>query len=388
MPADSDDQQDAQGPNVDEHDVRRVMTGLVAAVRQRVKHDPGFGVAIVRLLGLDPTGRHAAHAAGVRREVSGDSPREATRAGRSFNEFFDAPLVAQRCRLKALAARWQSLRDRLPREVVRPVDEIVLDAGRELSDCYLWMCNATQARQRDEAAMETMARVYETLAEAAELVGPIDIPAIEQVGDDAVPLPSDLPTAEHIQLLAEAQSALHAALGTYRTGGGFDADQMSAYVLAKEFGGRRRVFFRNLAREDRADPSQADDLRQRIAAADDDADEHRDARVAASLAAMQEAVAQAVDEAGDSDADVGSPAFAKLQVALMRLLAEGLETDDPRLVQAAEPLLSVLGEEADATVIGDDLDAVLGAAEATADEEGDVETTDASGVQVSGGKAA
>ncbi|MEM7807197.1 MAG: hypothetical protein AAF561_03710 [Planctomycetota bacterium] len=341
-------------------DMQRVLSGVTAAIRQRVKHDAEFAASLSRVLGLDSA-----------RSLSEPPPREApevrepVRSARSFNEFFDAELVAKRCRLKALAARWQVVREAVAREGVRPVDDVVLAAGRELPDCYLWMCNAQQSRQRDEPTMERVARCYEALAEAAELVGPVDIPALEPVEDDADAKPSaeGLPAADHVQLLAEAQSALHVALGKHRTGGGFDADQMSAYVVAKEFGGRRRVFFRNLAREDRADPDNAADLTARIHDADAASDDRRDQRIDAGLSDLRKTITAAEASAGDGVLGVASHELALIRVAIMRLMADGLATDDPRLSAAASSALDLLPEEADAKVLGDEIDAVFAAAE-------------------------
>ena len=328
-------------------DVTTAIAGIFAAVRERAEKDGEFRDALGRLLGF---------AAGE----SGATP-EPARGGRSFSEHFDAELIARRCRLKAAAARWQVARRDLPREVARPGDDLVLTLGRELPDCYLWMCNAAQCRGRGPAEMGPVADAYRVLAEAAELVGSVDLASLEQDDDlDAGP------DNEALQLLAEAQSMLHVILGDIRTGGGFDADQMSAFVLAKTVGGRRRTFFNYMARDDRADPAGAHDLLDRVREADPRSADRRADRLEALLADARVAC-DAAPPAGDVEAD--DPALAKLRLALSELLAEGVSPDDERIAGAIAPLLNRLAEDADESSLGAVIAEVFDHAEGLADDE-------------------
>ncbi len=322
-------------------DVSVVLNGVVAAVRERAGSDDAFRGALVRLLGLSGS-------------ADEEQPPSATadhqRASRSFNEFFDADLVAKRCRLKAAAARWQTQRESLDREAVRPGDELILNMGRDLPDCYLWMCNVSKCRTRSEAAMQRVAAAYEALAEAADLVGPVDLATL--TGD------STDPSGDHVQLVAEAQSMLHVVLGDVRTGGGFDADQMSAYVLAKEVGGRRRTFFHFLARDDRADPTTSGDLRQRIADADLDAPQRTQARVSALLLHLRQIIDGAAESVDAADTDL---AWARYDTN--ELVAAGLSAEDHRLTSAVAGLISRIPTDADDSILGGPLADALDQAE-------------------------
>ena len=284
----------------------------------------------------------------VVRETEGDvEPRPERRPA----EAFDADLVAKRCRLKARAARWQHEREGLDRETMIRRDAEIIAEARAIPDGYLWMCRADLCRTRTADAMETLAGAFEALAEAADLVGRFEY------ADDA-----DKPGEEAAQLLAEAQSMLHVAVARTRGGGGFDGDQMAAYIAAREVGRQSRVFLRHLALDDPADPAEHADLRRRVAeaaAAGHEADAGR-RRFEKLLGKLRYAAGKLAEHGGDVPGD--HPHLPALAESVAGLLDAGLPAGDARLAGPLAPLLDRLTELPEDAAF-DPLDRALSAAE-------------------------
>ena len=255
---------------------------------------------------------HARQQQAILSNGNGDSPYDRPRREHPPAQF-DADLIARRCRLKARAARWQYERDNLPRDELAAKDAAIIAEARELPDGFLWMCKADACRVRTREAMDLLAGAYETLAEAAELVGSVD-------ADDP---DAELPDKETAQLLAEAQSMLHVMLGRTRIGGHPDPDQMAAFVLAREAGKRRQFYLEFLSQADTAEPADHADLRDEIATLRRDRQAHDRKRkgVDKLVGKIRYAAGKLLDAAGDAgEVDADDPQFATVQSALIELV--------------------------------------------------------------------
>lgn len=247
--------------------------------------------------------------------------------------YFDAGLVARRCRLKARAARWQYERDALPRDEMVAGDEAIIREAKSLLDCFTWMCSPSLCRTRTREAMDLVAGAYEVVADAAELVGSVDHNSSEETA---------FPDRPAVELLAEAQSMLHVILARTRSGTGVDTDQLAAFILARETGKRRHYRLQYLALDDPADPAEHAALRTDIArlrAEREDCDRRRRSR--------DNLLNKVAYEAGKlldlgAPLDTASRHFRTIGETVETLLAEGLAPSDPRLRDALLPLLPLL----------------------------------------------
>ena len=121
----------------------------------------------------------------------------------------DLPMIEARCRMKAEGARWAARRQRRVaggagfRTEIEPLDRETVEKARELPDCFLWMNHPYGPSPSDLSRLDDMAGCFETTADAIKLVRLL-------LGE------SERKEAEFEQaldLLAEAQSALRAAVG-------------------------------------------------------------------------------------------------------------------------------------------------------------------------------
>lgn len=169
----------------------------------------------------------------------------------------DLEVVSARSRLKAEACRWAVERRRLLEEgaefmdEIRPKDAALVERGRGVRDCYLWMLDP-YAQLPDDDALERVAGCYEALATVADL-------AREMVaaGETVSPAAKDL-----YYLLAEGQSGLRA--GLVAIGVRPDRDQIDSFAWLRDRTFAQRVFIdRHMKLEDPADPANWEELKAR-----------------------------------------------------------------------------------------------------------------------------
>lgn len=186
----------------------------------------------------------------------------------------DLQLTAERCRIKAEAARWCAERRRLiTRNAdfqvdVAPRDRDIFARAKRLDDCFLWMCNPqTAPSPKDIREFETLAGCYDAVADAIELIC-----AIEQS--------SDRQSAEFeraLDLLAEAQSALRCIV--IAIGGTKDAEQERVFQWLKSVTSTQQIFIqRHMRIDDPARPENWSELRDRIAEVDARVEDNRQRR--------------------------------------------------------------------------------------------------------------
>ena len=238
---------------------------------------------------------------------------------------FDPSRVATRCRLKAEACRWQFERRRRidNGDDVSQEDRATL-ARLNQADVYAWMVSPQKWRERTDDAFLTVAACYEALAEAAEYAG-----LAERLGQDQ-------PAAMH--LLAEAQSALRAAVEDYASTHR-DEDQQSAFNWLRRESEVRRVFLRHMQLDYPAPPDNHPDLRRRIAELRRDADARasRERQVDQGIKKISYHV-QKLARTGDRPFDADDENVLSVCAAVAALLNGGMLPSDTRLREALLPV--------------------------------------------------
>ena len=175
---------------------------------------------------------------------------ESYASAHGMGEGFDFSRVAARCRLKAEATRWQVERARRLEEGQDVWDDDDrLRARANEAGCSLWMLSPTQWVNRTDQSVETIAGCYATLAEASELMALADAE-----GRDA---------EMALRLLAEAQSALRAAL-IRNSNVSRDRDQDDVFHWLRHETQVRRVFCDSMQLDSPADPEAHAGRRARI----------------------------------------------------------------------------------------------------------------------------
>ncbi len=169
----------------------------------------------------------------------------------------DLEVISARCRLKAEACRWAVERRHLLEEGaefmddIRPRDAALVERGRGIRDCYLWMLDP-YAQLPEDDALERVAGCYEALATVADLARDMVI-----AGETVSPAAKDL-----YYMLAEGQSGLRA--GLVAIGVRPDRDQIDSFSWLRDRTFAQRVFIdRHMKLEDPADPSNWEDLKAR-----------------------------------------------------------------------------------------------------------------------------
>ena len=162
--------------------------------------------------------------------------------------------VADNCRIKARATRWQPERSQLldRGEDVRDLDAALLAEAKQM-DCWLWVVSPDKWQDRGPRAYAVVAGCYDALAAAADLMALSD-----EIGRDGEGC---------IALLAEAQSATRAMMAE-ESELEYDADQSWVFHWLKDQTSGRNIFLhRHMRLEDPADPANHADLLARIEAA-------------------------------------------------------------------------------------------------------------------------
>lgn len=166
-------------------------------------------------------------------------------------EAFDPARVAERCRTKARATRWQIERRHQLDEGkdVADQDHALVDSARE-QGVFLWMVSPSKWRERTESAFTVVAECYDAIADAAELMQLADALRLDQ--DQAM------------RLLGEAQSALRAAVEDYGSTHR-DEDQAVVFDWLREQTYVRRIWVQHMQADHPASPADHAELRRRIA---------------------------------------------------------------------------------------------------------------------------
>lgn len=169
------------------------------------------------------------------------------------------PLIEQRCRLKAEAARWAADRWRYLTGNLAWTDALdqerqaLVTRAKALPDCFLSPCFPETSQPADPSTWTQIADCFDTLATAVELARGLFANG-DQEGDLHQPT---------IELLAEAQSMLRTAM--LWVGGRDDADQCKVHRWLERVTFERGLFVhRYMKADDLADPGRLAALRERI----------------------------------------------------------------------------------------------------------------------------
>jgi len=169
----------------------------------------------------------------------------------------ELPDIARRCRLKAEVARWADKRSQRiaagedpAREIADRDNELHAEA-KQLPACQLWMLEDGAPQPPSPFDFEQIARCYETIGEAAELIYALCEERDRQYFEPG------------LNLLAEAQSALRVA--ALKFNGKTDPDQDLLFKWLKFVSSSERIYIARYMRiADPADPEQTPGIVTRI----------------------------------------------------------------------------------------------------------------------------
>jgi len=169
--------------------------------------------------------------------------------------------IERRCRVKAEGARWAAKRQRLLaggadyQLEIGPLDREIIERAKSLPDCFLWINHPSGPSPSDLSLLDDLAGCFDTTADAISLVHSLSC----GLGTESAEF------EQALNLLAEAQSALRAAVG--RVGYGQDRDQLQTYKWTRDACWRNQVYIQRYMRhDDEADPSEWPGLGDRIQA--------------------------------------------------------------------------------------------------------------------------
>jgi hypothetical protein len=182
----------------------------------------------------------------------------------------DLQPIEARCRLKAEGARWAASRQRSLRDgadyytEVEPRDREIIGKAKALDDCFLWMSHSSAPIPADLRLWEDVAGCFEAAAMAIAL--------LRQVIENGEKYRGFLEKA--IDLTAEAQSALRMAVEM--VDGKPDSDQNRIFHWLRQTASEEQISIARFMRlDDPADPTQWNDLQERIGQLDSKIEEIR-----------------------------------------------------------------------------------------------------------------
>ena len=182
----------------------------------------------------------------------------------------DLQLIEARCRLKAEGARWAAARQRSLRDgadyytEVEPRDREIISKAKALEDCFMWMNHSSAPIPSDPRLWEDVAGCFEAAAMAVAL--------LRQVIENGEEYRGFLEKA--IDLAAEAQSALRMAVEI--VDGRPDSDQNRMFRWLRQAATEEQIFIARFMRlDDPADPTQWNELQERIGQLDSQIEEIR-----------------------------------------------------------------------------------------------------------------
>jgi hypothetical protein len=171
----------------------------------------------------------------------------------------DLSLIEARCRLKAEGCRWASTRRRLMAEgahfatEIEPKDRDIIARAKALTDCYLWMCQASGPSPSDLKLYEDVAICFEAIAEV--------LAVIRTMQDNSYAYQTEF--EKSLDLLAEAQSTLRVAVTRLEYMN--DHDQLQVYNWLRNTAQTHQIFIRRYMRaDDLGDPVRAAELITRV----------------------------------------------------------------------------------------------------------------------------
>ncbi|MEX2121580.1 MAG: hypothetical protein WD847_18480 [Pirellulales bacterium] len=185
----------------------------------------------------------------------------------------DLPLIEERCRLKAEAARWAADRQRRLVEgaaykiEIEPRDQDLIRRAKALPDCFLWMSHRDGPSPVDLTLLDNLAGCFETVAASVALVRSVlnDPDAQGEFFEQA------------LDLLAESQSALRSAVNMIEWT--MDSDQVKLFTWLKSAAQQHQIFIeRHMRADDPADPTRWEDIDARIGLLDQKIEQARQRR--------------------------------------------------------------------------------------------------------------
>jgi len=182
----------------------------------------------------------------------------------------DLQLIEARCRLKAEGARWAGMRQESIRDgsdyytEIEPRDREIISKAKALEDCFLWMNHSSAPIPGDLGLWENVAGCFEATAMAVALVRQ-GIESGEQYREAF---------EKALDLAAEAQSALRRSVESVDARP--DSDQQKVYQWLRQVTAEQQVFIARYMRlDDPADPTQWNDLQERIGRLDSEIEDLR-----------------------------------------------------------------------------------------------------------------
>jgi hypothetical protein len=242
------------------------------------------------------------------------------------------------CRLKAEGARWAAACQRRLREggdfqaEAAPEDRETLDWADRLTDCYYWLDASDGSPAPDLALFDDLGGCFETVAEALAVIQEIQV---EPSGQRVL-------FVKALQLLAEAQSALRAAIHAFKAAD--DPEQVAVFDWLKSTAARHQVYIKRFMRaDDPADPTRWQERLNRIEGVDAS---HRQTRKGAQRYRQEldslRALLSRVHEGTGTEAD-----WRAVVEAVDAMVGEGLPPSHVELRQLLLPVIDDLPDRDD-----------------------------------------
>jgi hypothetical protein len=172
----------------------------------------------------------------------------------------DLPWIARRCRLKAEAARWAGDRERRHYEGITYAPEAetqlrsLIVRAKEMPECFLWMTQRSAPIPRDLSCYDDLAGCYIAAAQAIALLD--DLLEQNELNSEFF--------ERALYLAAEAQSSIRSATLTLDPPPK-DSDQFKLFLWLKSVARDEEILISRYMRlDDPADPTQWQDLQDRI----------------------------------------------------------------------------------------------------------------------------
>lgn len=255
-------------------------------------------------------------------EVAPPPPREPT-----SGTVPDLALVARRAHLKAEACRhliWKRRRLAEGAEFEHEIKDKEEDLKRRMKEpdgCFIPVL-FREDPDADDDSLESLAKCLENLAAAAELV--------DQWSRTEGPVPREV-----LALLAEAQSAVREAVRCSRLPY-VDRDQDDTFLWLRAETQKRQVYLERYMRaEDPADPADAPRLARRI---NEDRETLTRIRQRREILNRLRYLTHTYDRRGDKSPHT----LEQIRECLKELQSLGVRADDPRLLDALQPVADIL----------------------------------------------